>query len=125
MKQLKEFINEKLHVGKYKKYKYFPKTKEELQNIINKRIEKEGNECDLNDIDVSQITDMSKMFDHSEFNGDISNWNVSNVTNMYCMFGDSEFNGDISNWNVSNVTNMNSMFRESEFRKNKPSWYKK
>lgn len=40
-------------------YKYFPQTKEELQDIIKQRIKEEGNEVNLNDIDVSNITDMS------------------------------------------------------------------
>src|SRR5574343_446358 len=84
-------------------YNYHPKDKDELKQIIEERIENEGTECDLNDIDDSNITDMSYMFCDSEFNGDISKWNVSNVTDMRCMFYESEFNGDLSKWNVSNV----------------------
>ena len=96
-------------------YNYYPETKEELQSIINERIEKEGNECDLNDIDTSRITDMSGLFLMSSFNGDISKWDVSNVTDMSRMFGGAEsFNGDVSKWNVSNVTNMSVMFNCAE-----------
>ena len=110
MKSLKNYIQEKLIIKK-NKYKYFPKTKQELKAIIKKRIEKEGNEVDLNDIDVSKITDMSDLFVGTDFNGDISNWNTSNVTDMSFMFYDCEsFKQDISDWDVSNVTNMNYMF---------------
>ena len=110
MKSLTRYINEKLVIKK-NRYNYSPKTKGELQDIIKQRIKAEGNEVDLNDIDVSNITDMSYLFSHTNFNGDISTWDVSNVTNMYQMFcGCAKFNKDISNWNVSNVTNMNGMF---------------
>jgi len=46
------------------------------------------------------VADMSDMFSHSNFNGDISKWDVSNVTDDYGMFFHSNFNGDTSNWNV-------------------------
>ena len=110
MKSLKSYIQEKLVIRK-NKCNYFPKTKEELKDIINKRIEKEGNEVDLNDIDVSKITDMSSLFERTDFNGNISTWDVSNVTDMSYMFAWCEdFNQDISGWDVSNVKNMNSVF---------------
>ena len=111
MKSLKSYIQEKLIIKKSNSYKYFPKTKKELKDIIIKRIKAEGNEVDLNDIDVSKITDMSELFRETDFNGDISSWDVSNVTDMNAMFyGCGEFNQDISSWDVSNVTNMNRMF---------------
>lgn len=92
-------------------YKYFPQSKEELRAIIEKRIKDEGNEVDLNDIDVSNITDMSNLFNETNFNGDISKWDVSNVKNMSFMFyGCDPFNKDISKWNVSKVSDMDGIF---------------
>ena len=113
MKSLTQFIQEKLVIKKNKaiNYKYFPETKEELQDIIKQRIKEEGNEVDLNDIDVSKITDMSNLFENTNFNGDISAWDVSNVIDMQYMFYFCvKFNQDISNWDVSNVTDMRGMF---------------
>ena len=104
MKSLKNYICEKLLIKK-NKYNYFPKTKEELKDIIKQRVKKDGNEVDLNDIDVSKITDMSDLFAGiTYFNGDVSYWDVSNVEDMFCVFnGCEKFNQDISNWDVSNV----------------------
>ena len=103
-------------------YNYHPKTKEELKDLIKKLIEERGNKADLNDVDVSQIKDMSELFYKSQFNGDISNWNVSKVENMSIMFFDSKFNGDISNWNVSSVEDMGGMFEGSKFNGNISKW---
>ena len=113
MKSLTSYIQEKLIIKKNKtiNYKYFPETREELKNIIKERIKSEGNEVDLNDIDVSNITDMFRLFKGTDFNGDISEWDVSNVTNMSYMFQKCEaFNQDISAWDVSNVTYINYIF---------------
>ena len=113
MKSLTNYIQEKLIIKKSKvsNYKYFPKTKEELKNIIKQRIKSEGNEVDLNDIDVSQIKDMSSLFEETDFNGDISKWDVSNVTDMNYIFTNCKsFNQDISNWDVSNVKSKDKMF---------------
>ena len=112
MKTLQNYITEKILINKNSKivYNYHPKTKDELRKIIKQKIESEGNECDLNDIDTSNITDMSNLFEYSDFNGDISRWNVSNVENMRYMFTNSKFNNDISNWDVSNVIDKSHIF---------------
>ena len=156
MKNLDNYITERLKLtGKTEiiNYAYYPKTKEELKKLVNKLIKERGNEADLNDIDVSEITNMSWLFyDVWHFNGDISKWNVSNVKDMSNMFKDAPFDGDISNWDVSNVEYMDSMFMNSYFtgkngdiskwdvskvknmdfmfyhcplEKNPPKWYKK
>ena len=124
MKSINNYISEKLVINKDTKYpyRYFPETKEELKDLIEQRIEKEGNECNLNDIDVSKINDMSYLFYGSYFNGDISKWDVSNVKDMSRMFYYSNFNGDISNWDVSNVDDMYCMFKGSKFNQNISNW---
>ena len=65
--------------------------------------------------DVSQITDMSRLFaDLENFNEDISNWNVSNVTNMHATFYNAtSFNKPLNSWNVYNVTDMSNMFHNA------------
>lgn len=94
-------------------YSCQPKDKEELRRIIWDRIFNEGYECDLNDIDVSKITDMSHLFYNSMFNGNISRWDVSNVENMGWMFSWSKFNGDISSWKINKDCDTNYMFVDS------------
>ena len=93
MKTFKQHIFEKLKVtkGNTVEYTLFPKTKDELKQMIKDEISKKGNECSLNHIDVSKITNMSYMFYDSEFDGDISKWNVSKVTDMNRMFLDVKF----------------------------------
>ena len=118
MKEIVKFIQEGLKitsntkVNKWPKYDYHPKTKEELQDLINQLIKERGNEGDFNDIDTSKITDMSDLFDSiDKFNGDISNWDVSNVTSMtYMFYGCESFNQPLNTWNVSKVVKMSSMF---------------
>ena len=126
MKQLNNFIYEKLKINsntKINNYKYHPKDLNELKELVKKLIKERGLEADLNDIDTSEITDMEKLFYASKFNGDISEWDVSNVENMYKMFTRSKFNGDISSWNVSKVEKNFAMFRFSPLEKNPPKWY--
>ncbi|MBR6907302.1 BspA family leucine-rich repeat surface protein, partial [bacterium] len=113
MKQLNNFINEKLKINSKSKinhYNYKPKDKDELKEIVNNLIKERGYNADLNDINTSEIKDMSDLFYDIKFNGDISNWDVSNVKDMSYMFYNTPFNGNISNWDVSNVENMKTMF---------------
>ena len=121
MKQLNQFINEYIIKKKLDKpidsedhYEYYPETKKELiKNIV--EVFNSG-KTNLNCIDTSKITDMSNLFDSSNYNKsldniDISKWNVSNVKYMQFMFdGYENFNCDLSNWDVSKVENMKGIF---------------
>lgn len=109
-------------ISRFSSYSCRPNTREDLDEIIGERIFYQGNNCDLNDIDVSLITDMSGLFSDLRFNGDISKWNVSNVKDMYSMFLNSKFNGDISEWDTSNVLDMSLMFIGSLFNQDISNW---
>ena len=122
MKSFKQHIFGKLKVTK-PVYTLFPKTKDELKHMIEDEISKNGNKCSLNHIDVSEITDMSSLFFHSSFNGDISYWDVSNVKSMERMFEKSKFNGDISDWDVSTVKDTYCIFDHSPLQITPPKWY--
>ena len=122
MKKFNNYITERLKLTSKTNTNYYtcqPKDKFELRDILKERLAKDKN-ANLNDIDVSQITDMGwKGFrankglfeDLDPHDIDISEWNVSKCTNMNSMFCSCEnFNCDLSNWDVSNVTNMGIMF---------------
>jgi hypothetical protein len=55
------------------------KHREHLKQLINRTINKQGPDCDLNFIDVSKVMDMNRLFAGSRFNGDISLWKVGSV----------------------------------------------
>jgi hypothetical protein len=94
------------------KPKIIAKDKDHLKQIIEQEMASNGNECDLNHIDVSQVEEMDYIFFKTEFNGDVSQWDVSNVKYMFAMFLCSPFNGDISKWDVRKLKNMDHMLSE-------------
>lgn len=98
-------------------------SREQLIDIIQERINKYGNNCDLNDLDISLVTHLNYLFYlFPEFNGNISNWNTSNVFDFSFMFYKCKFNQDISNWKFNNVIYMNNMFEDSKFNKDISNW---
>ena len=121
MKSFKNFLNqnniqEGLKLGSSKintipKYTEFPKTKQELIMLLYDRIQDDPN-ADLNDIDVSAITDMENLFKEMEpHNIKLDLWDVSKVTSMGGMFSFSDdFDADLSGWDVSNVEDFSWMF---------------
>ena len=120
MKKLNNYINEKLKIGKSNiqipQYTCQPKDRDELRAILKERLAR-NQDADLNDIDVSQITDMNNLFqDLKVGNIKIDNWDVSNVTNMrYMFFRCFEFDPiGLENWDVSNVRDMSYMFQSCQ-----------
>ena len=123
-------------IGKQSEKSVIPADEDELTDIILQRINDEGPDCDLNDIDLRNIKDMTELFSAynkrrlngkplgcGDFRGDISDWDVSGVENMDSMFNaNKKFNGDISQWDVSNVRNMSHMFCESNFHGDIRDW---
>lgn len=72
--------------------------------------------ANINDWDVSNITTMKWLFlEVIQYNQPLDNWVVDNVTDMGSMFsGAKNFNQDITGWNVANVVSMLGMFQEAE-----------
>ena len=110
-------INEGFKLGKNAvktnhQYSVIPTDKKELNEILKERLAKDK-DADLNDIDVSNITDMSNIFKWLDpHNINISDWDVSRATNMnHMFFGCKNMNFEsLENWDVSNVEDMSYMF---------------
>lgn len=113
MKQLVQYIEEKLTIKKNSKVKVrYQPNNSEIKPLLQKLIKERGKDANLNDVDVSKVTDMCKLFKGLDIhNIDISEWNVSNVYDMESMFiGCHNFNCNLSNWDIHNVYDMDKMF---------------
>ena len=119
MKQIIEFINEKLIINKnikINKYNYFPKNRRELIDIIVKKyqdLDDKNEILDLNDIDISKVTDLSHVFElvyPKKVN--MNNWNTSNVTDIHGLFWQNKTIEEIhiDDWDVSKVKNATGAF---------------
>ena len=118
MKQLNKFITEKLKINsksKINQYQYFPKNKKELIAIIKKKYEEnnKSNMLDLNDIDISKITDLSYLFENIKpIKVDMNNWDVSHVKDIHGLFWVNKIVEEIhiENWDVRNVESVYGAF---------------
>jgi surface protein len=104
-----------------------PETKDALQTAVDLWVSDNAialaSYGEINDWDVSLMTDLTELFWYLDFDSNISSWDVSNVTSMKKLFYYNEsFNQDISSWDVSNVTDMSNMFKGSSFNQDLNSW---
>lgn len=84
-----------------------------------------GQVIGIETLDVSEVTNMERMFEAAEIDINLSQWDVSNVTNMYQMFVRciNFTGGGLETWDVSNVTDMQLMFSGcSVFNGNISQW---
>ena len=95
-------------------YQYHPKSRDELRAIIEEKLQENTEELNLTDVDVSNITDMSKLFEDLQSVKRINceDWNTSKVTDMWHLFYNcfklEEIN--VRGWDVSNVEDMTGLF---------------
>lgn len=101
-------------------------SKLDLVQEIGKAIKANGNECNLNYIDVGIIEDFSDIFyNFPEFNGDISGWDMKNAKNCTRMFCFSKYTGEhggLKEWNMDNVVVAQQMFYKSKFKGDISVW---
>ena len=90
MKSLNQYIIEKILINKSSKFinKIKVESKDQLQSIIEERYHNNNSFIDLTDLDISELDDLSYVFDRlNEVEViDISGWDTSNVITMDCMF---------------------------------------
>lgn len=129
MKSLSELINEKLIITKNSKVapdiSLVPKNRRELIDIIYNRIlehakDKTYTVLDLNDIDVSNIDDFTRIFSYSSYELgkssittiNVEYWQTSQVTTFSNMMAECATIKKINleTWDVSSATNMKKMF---------------
>ena len=77
---------------------------------------------DISNWDVTEVKDMSRMFEGSAFNGDVSRWNVANVRFAGKMFKDSPFSGDVSTWRFDDLLSCAEMFKNCPIRSSLEHW---
>ena len=94
----------------------------DLHETVRSEIDKYGWDADLNHINVSRVTDFSKIFENLEFTGDISKWDVSSGEVFTDMFANSAFNSNIGEWDMSRAVYLSGMFRGSSFNRDIGLW---
>lgn len=124
MKTLNRFINEALikKDTKINYYKYYPKNRDELIEIIKEKINNLPNNglLDLSDIDISEVDYIAYLFqriDASYRNKikiiNVSGWNTSKFTKLNSLFfmcSNVEEIIGIENFNTENIESIISMF---------------
>jgi surface protein len=73
-----------------------------------------GGSPNINNWDVSMVTNLSTLFRSTPFNQPIGLWDISNVNTLFRMFeSNSTFNQDITGWDTSSVNNFGEMFKNA------------
>jgi surface protein len=93
---------------------------EVVDNSLLRKRRDEG--VDMTKLCTSLVTDMSRLFENFQFDGQIGNWDVSNVIDMNHMFRNTYFNQPIGEWDVRKVTDMSFMFVHSPFNQSLKNW---
>jgi len=117
IKKFKEFVNESANIVVYN---------ENLLQVVYDEIKKQGGKyINLNNIDVSNVTEMNNLFAESSeiITLDISSWDTSNVESAAYMFSDCSKLEEINaNWlDFSNCTDMEGIFAGCKSLKTLPS----
>ena len=98
---------------------------------MGKNREKDINYGYLSKLDVSQIDDMSNLFqdfDFIKYNDDkytIKDWNISNLKYMRNMFHSAKFNENdnfLEEWKFEKLENIEAIFANSNFNQNISNW---
>ena len=135
MKQLTDYIEEKLLINKDYSYdKITPKSFRELRDIITKRSKENPKSIDLSDIDVSQVDAFVDLSGFGIFGGcsarvleyiDVTGWDVSHIDNFFELFAWlshlKEIKG-IEDWKISPKATTTKMFVDVP-KEAWPSWY--
>lgn len=93
-----------------------------LRAIVYDEMQRRGNDCDLNHLDISQVPSLDGVFANLPFIGDISRWDVAHMVSLNNTFLGSGFNGDISKWDTSNMQSMIGTFKRSFFTGDISDW---
>lgn len=80
-----------------------PLTEEELRAIVSLNLP-------LENLDVSEITNIDNLFKYKIVNSDISNWDTKNIESMNGTFYKATINCDLSNWNTSSLSSLTETF---------------
>ena len=122
MKSINNFITEKLRINKNiktKQVEYFPKNYDDLKKIITKRaLDSNDGVLDLNDIDISEITDLSYLFENINNikSVDMNDWDTSKVTDIHGLFWSNKSIEEIyiNDWNTNNIESFYGVFYDCE-----------
>lgn len=120
MKTLNNFILEKFKINSknIKNNKYIVKDKNELLKIISKRaLDNEDGVLDLNDLDISNVKELSYLFENVKVKSvDMNKWNVSHIKDIHGLFWCNRNIEEvfISDWNTSNIESFYGVFYTCE-----------